>query len=182
MKQLYVCVFSVILFFIIAIIIIIHRSSFSSFNQSHYPHDTILIDPIKLHFNDSTNWKQTCQFHTCFEINDCQFSRNDKISIYVYEHYSFKYEGDTYEAQLSSEYREILSTIKSSQYYEPDPMKACVFVPSIDLLNQQRINTTLVSYMLHVLPWWGTMNMYLMIMIDLHWLLINMYMHIDYGS
>lgn len=161
MKQLCIYISGIILasFIVLSIIIIILQSalqsSISSTTSPHYNiHKTLLIDPNKVHRNESTYWKDTCQFHTCFEINDCRFSVNDQISVYVYENYEYSYKRDKYEAELSTEYRKILSVIKGSQYYEPDPSKACVFVPSIDILNQQRINTSLVSYMLHALPWW----------------------------
>ena len=107
------------------------------------------------YFKSDTVEKKECRFHTCFEINNCQFSLSDKIGIYVYPNYVYMYANDTHPQDIvtSREYNDILETIISSEYYQPLPYKACVFVPSVDTLNQQRMNVSLISNILHGLPW-----------------------------
>ena len=107
------------------------------------------------YFKLDTFEKKECHFHTCFEINNCQFSLSDKIGIYVYPNYVYMYVNDTHPQDIvtSREYKDILETIMSSEYYQPLPYKACVFVSSVDTLNQQRMNVSLISDILHGLPW-----------------------------
>ena len=118
-------------------------------------YNTLIFNTAASHYNDINRWKKTCQFHTCFEINDCQLLEDDKISVYVYpdHNYMFSDKKTVYQTEPSQEYTELLAIIQSSEYYEPSPSKACVFIPSIDTLNQQRNNLTLVSLMLQALPW-----------------------------
>ena len=40
-------------------------------------------------------------------------------------------------APLTTEYYEMLEAVYSSPYYTEDPLEACLFLPSIDLLNLQ---------------------------------------------
>ena len=40
-------------------------------------------------------------------------------------------------APLTTEYYEMLEAVYSSPYYTEDPSEACLFLPSIDLLNLQ---------------------------------------------
>ena len=103
----------------------------------------------------SSYWKSNCLFHTCFEINDCPYRTKDQIPVYVYPEYNYVPVdgGAIFGAELSAEYREILQTIQSSNYYESSPSKACVFIPSVDTLNQQSRNTMVTSQMLQSMPW-----------------------------
>ena len=104
--------------------------------------------------NDSQSvaWKFQCNFHTCFEINDCVLDVHKRIGVYVYPEYVFIDGNHTWEAPQSKEYREILSAIRTSVFYQPDPSRACVFVPSLDTLNQRGMNISLMSAMLTSLP------------------------------
>lgn len=53
---------------------------------------------------------------------------------------------------ISKEYHSILNTIIHSQYHTQNPEKACVFVPSIDTLNQNRFRVKETSQALALLP------------------------------
>lgn len=46
---------------------------------------------------------------------------------------------------MTKEFYQILKTLVDSPYYTPDPKKACLFVPSIDMLNQNLIDKNLVG-------------------------------------
>lgn len=140
---------------VVILIVIATRSLFLSLINQHNTSNLSILLLQTHHLNTTNPWKKVCQFHTCFEINDCHFNVHDKLSIYVYPEYGYMFNSErpTHWAELSREYRAILTTIVSSDYHEPSPEKACVFVPSIDTLNLQRRNTTLISLMLQALPW-----------------------------
>lgn len=143
-----------ILFIITTVFFVI--ISISPSTQPHTTLDTLTFNTVKPFYNDTNHWKKKCQFHTCFEINDCQLQIEDRISVYIYPEHNYRFtdkEEIVHRIKPSREYLEILATIQSSEYYEPSPSKACVMIPSIDTLSQQRINCTLVSLMLQTLPW-----------------------------
>ena len=104
--------------------------------------------------NDSQSlaWKLQCNFHTCFEINNCVLDMDRRIGVYVYPEYIFTDGNQSWDVTQSKEYRDILSAIRTSIFYQPDPNRACVFVPSLDTLNQRGMNISLMSAMLTSLP------------------------------
>jgi len=54
--------------------------------------------------------------------------------------------------KISQEYYDLLQAINNSPYITDDPSQACLFIPSIDLLNQNRIRPKEVSKALGSLP------------------------------
>ena len=112
--------------------------------------DSIPEEAIK----DHLNFKCSCRFHTCFEINNCSIGINDKINVYVYPEFEFTVDAtkEKIASVMSVEYQELIAAVKSSRYYQPNASKACVFVSSVDTLSQDRVNIEVVSKMLHALP------------------------------
>lgn len=53
---------------------------------------------------------------------------------------------------LSKEYYHLLNTVIKSKYYTANPEEACIFIPSIDTLNQDRLRLNLTSRALSSLP------------------------------
>ena len=136
---------------VIIIIIFVNWSPWKSdsFGQIKAEREALHLVIFKPNLNDSY-WKENCYFHTCFEINDCQYEIHERIKIYVYPEYTYS---PPVHLEISTEYQEIIDTIKNSHYYEPLPFKACLFVPSVDTLNQRNLNLSLTSSILHSLPW-----------------------------
>ena len=98
--------------------------------------------------------KQSCRFHSCFDVNSCILGREDRIRVYVHDTYEF-HSGitlETYVPEVSREYAEMLDAIRNSRYYEKNISEACVIVPSVDTLNQQQQDVELVSILLNSLP------------------------------
>ncbi|CAK9814560.1 sotv [Anthophora quadrimaculata] len=58
-------------------------------------------------------------------------------------------------SQITKEFYQILTAIISSKFYTPNPYEACIFIPSIDTLNQNRIKLQEVSQALKTLPFWN---------------------------
>lgn len=95
-----------------------------------------------------------CTFWDCFNIYRCGQKDPDKISIYVYPLKIYTDTGGKQAYTLTQEYYEILKTIIDSRYYTPNANDACIFVPSIDTLNQNLFDTILVSKALATLNYW----------------------------
>lgn len=71
-----------------------------------------------------------CSFSKCFDMKKCK-----KFKIYIYKHPIII---------KSPIYRDILSILKKSKYYTRNPNKACLFIPSIDTLDQDRLSKNYV--------------------------------------
>ena len=69
-----------------------------------------------------------CTMGRCFDITRCL---ND-FRVYVYP--------DTEGAKVSGLYKKILRVLRTSQYYTPDPDKACVLIPSWDTLDRDKLS------------------------------------------
>lgn len=83
-----------------------------------------------------------CSFYDCFNVYRCGNHQN-KVTLYVYP--LTKYSEENSETWISKEFYKILKTLVNSQYYTANPSEACVFVPSIDLLNQNLIDKNLIG-------------------------------------
>nr|CAG4643742.1 EOG090X01LY [Lepidurus arcticus] len=55
---------------------------------------------------------------------------------------------------ISQEYYDLLQAVLKSPFYTSDPGKACLFLPSYDVLNQNHIRPQEVSRALAALPYW----------------------------
>lgn len=82
----------------------------------------------------------SCRMHTCFDVYRCGFNPKNKIKVYIY---SLKKYVDDFGVPasntISREYNELLTAISDSDYYTDDINRACLFVPSIDVLNQNTL-------------------------------------------
>lgn len=94
-----------------------------------------------------------CSFFDCFNIYRCGLEHNGNFKVYVYpmaKHVDL--EGTPIGGKMSKEYHSMLSAIVESKYYTRNPEEACVFVPSIDTLNQNRFRVKETSQALALLP------------------------------
>lgn len=98
---------------------------------------------------ESTN--ATCNYFGCFNLYRCG-SQGNKLSVYVYPPKIFlDHEDRPITSQMTKEFYQILYAITSSKFYTPNPHEACIFVPSIDTLNQNRLRLRQVSQALQSL-------------------------------
>lgn len=94
-----------------------------------------------------------CSYWDCFDVYRC----GEKLSIYVYPLVNYVESSDRSEQHatmkhMSKEFFEILKIIIESPFYTADPKEACIFVPSIDILNLKRQKDGLVAKALATLP------------------------------
>lgn len=94
-----------------------------------------------------------CSFFDCFNVYRCGNHEN-KVSIYIYPLVEYSDSDKQSKTFITKEFYQILKTIQNSPYYTPNPHEACLFVPTIDLLNQNLIDKNLVSKALASLPHW----------------------------
>ncbi|KAB0802721.1 hypothetical protein PPYR_04907 [Photinus pyralis] len=96
-----------------------------------------------------------CTYWDCFNIYRCGRTGHDRIAIYVYPLKKYvDSKGVPIVEVMSKEYYMILQSIIESKYYTANPQEACLFVPSIDTLNQERIQANLTSRALESLKYW----------------------------
>ncbi len=69
-----------------------------------------------------------CSLERCFDVSKCM----DGFRVYVYP--------DVPGHKLSPLYSSILSVVRSSHYYTSDPAQACLFLPSLDTLDRDKLS------------------------------------------
>uniref|UniRef100_A0A182W3Y6 Exostosin-2 n=1 Tax=Anopheles minimus TaxID=112268 RepID=A0A182W3Y6_9DIPT len=107
---------------------------------------------------------RNCSYWDCFNVYRCgqraptlddDDADGERISIYVYPLKEYLDADSKRPAgPLSREFYRIVQTIVNSPYYTANPNEACLFLPTLDTLNQNRIDTTLVGKALASLPHW----------------------------
>ena len=70
---------------------------------------------------------------SCFDFTNC---KND-FKVYIYKSQP--------EQKLSTTYSKIIQIIKESKYYTEDPKAACIFIPSLDTLDRDKLSTDFVE-------------------------------------
>ncbi|XP_025420812.1 exostosin-2 isoform X2 [Sipha flava] len=97
-----------------------------------------------------------CTFYNCFNIYRCGHKFKGGFKVYVYPMARYlDTDGIPIGGKISKEYHTIISTIVESHYYTANPEEACVFVSSIDTLNQNRFRVKETSQALALLPYWN---------------------------
>ena len=93
-----------------------------------------------------------CHYYNCFDVYRCGYNLN-RISVYIYPLKKYVNEqGEPITEPISKEFHDILTTIAESSYYTSDPEKACLFIPAIDLLNQNPVKIKETGQVLAQLP------------------------------
>ncbi|KAK0166479.1 hypothetical protein PV328_004899 [Microctonus aethiopoides] len=146
------------------VVIIIAYQIFTFGNQSE---DTIYVpltlddvssSPIivlndELPIADKTN--SSCSHFGCFNIYRCGMKGN-RLLVYVYPPNEFLDSSKkSITSGMSREFLQILQAIITSKFYTADPREACIFIPAIDTLNQNRIKTIGVSQALRNSEFWN---------------------------
>ncbi|XP_037942690.1 exostosin-2 [Teleopsis dalmanni] len=96
-----------------------------------------------------------CSVWNCLNLYRCGQEGHNSLTVYIYPIKDYISEQNGKSAYtLTKEYYEILKTIANSPYYTSNPNKACIFLPSIDLLNQRLTEPALVNRALASLDYW----------------------------
>ncbi|XP_071975105.1 exostosin-2 [Engystomops pustulosus] len=97
----------------------------------------------------------SCRMHTCFDVYRCGFNPKNKVKVYIYplKKYTDEY-GSAVGGPISREYNELLTAVSESDFYTEDVSRACLFLPSIDMLNQNNLRIKETAQALAKLPRW----------------------------
>ncbi|KTF76070.1 hypothetical protein cypCar_00030437 [Cyprinus carpio] len=98
----------------------------------------------------------SCRMHTCFDVYRCGYNPKNKIKVYIYPLQRFVDEVGVpiSSTGLSREYNDLLSAISDSDFYTDDVTRACLFIPSTDVLNQNSLRIRETAQALAMLPRW----------------------------
>uniref|UniRef100_A0A8C6SEH7 Exostosin glycosyltransferase 2 n=1 Tax=Neogobius melanostomus TaxID=47308 RepID=A0A8C6SEH7_9GOBI len=98
----------------------------------------------------------SCRMHTCFDVYRCGYNPKNRIKVYIYPLQRFVDEVGVpiSSTGLSREYNDLLSAISDSDFYTDDVSRACLFIPSIDVLNQNSLRVRETAQALAMLPRW----------------------------
>ena len=94
-------------------------------------------------FETKQDWRK-CRMETCFDFHRCK----NGFKIYLYPR----------QVAVSAPYAKILSVIEKSVYLTANPQEACVFIPSIDTLDQDVLSKDYVPEVERKLssqPYWN---------------------------
>lgn len=103
--------------------------------------ETVLLEDAELARARNGN----CSYWDCFNVYKCGHRDQDRIAIYVYPLQNYVDTNGLPAFTLTQEFYLILKAITESQYYTPNPNEACIFVPTIDILNQNLVQPNLVA-------------------------------------
>ncbi|CAD7012938.1 unnamed protein product [Ceratitis capitata] len=96
-----------------------------------------------------------CRLWDCVNLYKCGQKGHDRLTIYVYplQEYVDEDSGKTVSI-LTREYYQILEAVVRSRYYTPNPNEACLFLPSIDVLNGNLVKPSAVEKALALQNYW----------------------------
>ncbi|XP_040183984.1 exostosin-2 [Rana temporaria] len=82
----------------------------------------------------------SCRMHTCFDVYRCGYNPKNKVKVYIYplKKYTDEY-GGSVGSTISREYNQLLTAVSQSEFYTEDVSRACLYLPSIDVLNQNNL-------------------------------------------
>lgn len=136
------------------------ESGYLSSSYSSFKHPLRIIDldnaetvRISQESPSSHPTDPSCNHFNCFDIFRCD--PLDEIKIYLYpirkyindnEQPVFKY--------FSREYYQLIKEVRGSPFYVSDPSTACIYIPTIDTLDQKTLLTDEASQALESLPFW----------------------------
>lgn len=111
--------------------------------------------PVSIVSTSAKAKKPGCHFNSdCFDVYRCARA-NGKLKVYIYPPAIYVTQTGKTIAQFSMEFNSMLETVYSSDYYTPVPEDACIFIPSIDLLNSRNQDTKMVGRILAGLQFWN---------------------------
>lgn len=121
----------------------------STFQNIHYYNqkdEVLLVTRRHLQLQNPGNHNKPCTMLTCFDFTKCL----GEFKVYVYPIKE--------ETKVSLSFAKILKAIFRSQYYTDDPKQACLFVPSLDPLDRDKLSVDYQSFLektLNALPFWN---------------------------
>jgi glucuronyl/N-acetylglucosaminyl transferase EXT2 len=146
-RKFFMFLFAVALFLVIMAFQMLwaHNNNVNKKDQG-MPHGHEAFMDITLTTEKPMPTNHSCLFHSCFDVYHCGYNDDNRISVYIYPPLRFlDADGNRVTLPMSAEFHEILTAIRESIYYTSDPDKACLFVPMVDVLNQNHVDIELTA-------------------------------------
>jgi len=99
--------------------------------------------------------RKDCNMFNCFDVYRCGVVGKGGLKVYIHPPTIYTKPSGEEVAPLTSEYYEMLEAVYSSEFYTNDPAQACLFLPSVDLLNLREQDRSWVSRALASHPLWN---------------------------
>lgn len=158
-RTIYLLFLSILVTTLVGTVILFWPSSEKPLTAYHFSFHTadksreIKILPTDIH---PLARNEQCSFHTCMDVYHCGYNDQTKISVYLYPFKRYVDEkGIGISQPISPEFLEMVQTVVKSPFYTPSPEAACIFVPSIDMLNQNNFRVEEMGQALATLDWWN---------------------------
>ncbi|XP_046616513.1 exostosin-2 [Neodiprion virginianus] len=117
--------------------------------------NSLVVKQIAINSPSANPTNASCNYFNCFNIYRCG-NQGNKLLVYVYPLKNYVDPANVpVTNQISKEFYLILQAIAGSSFYTSDPFEACLFIPSIDTLNQNRLRVKEVSQALKSLEFWN---------------------------
>ena len=138
--------------FIVVGYITLHLRNYTQFPAQTFEQDDLVSslsendEQGKMYTDAKDETDHVCQMENCFDFDKCK--NGFKVYVYPFE------DGE----RVSANYAKIIRVVKKSVYYTDNPSEACVFVPSYDTTDQDKISKDFVDNLgskLSSLPHWN---------------------------
>lgn len=117
--------------------------------------NSLVVKQIAINSPLANPTNASCNYFNCFNIYRCG-NQGNKLLVYVYPLKNYVDPSNVpVTSQMTKEFYLILQAIVGSSFYTSDPFEACLFIPSIDTLNQNRLRVKEVSQALKSLEFWN---------------------------
>ena len=124
------------------------RSFEDGTDWSYETHSSSQESALLKRTSDPSQFKdQKCRMESCFDFSKCR----NGFKVYIYP-------ADQSIQKPSKLYADILASIRDSRHYTTNADEACVFVPSIDTLDRDKLSSTYVKNLatsITKLPYWN---------------------------
>lgn len=141
----------------LAVMLVVILSLFIFF-QSTYDYRTLTIQMTRRTINIDkqatiTKTRMDCRFHSCFDIFQCSPQFNGELKVYVHPDAKFHYNEDQdIFGKYTYEFEKILRGFRKSKFATTNQSEACLFIPPLDILSEENLDSKLVSKSLSSIP------------------------------
>ena len=122
-------------------------------HTSHFPRSPLLANFDSVPNTDDSKQERDCDLYSCFDVSKCIHSSDNHVTVHLYggDVSQTVFAGDD-DVPPSREHSDMIDAVLTSSYSIEGPYKACLFIPPLDLLNQQKLTPSLAQEYLQLLP------------------------------
>jgi len=159
LKFRYLLLFFLILLLLAAIIVYFETALNSTTYSYVEDKSTKKILPIRKIYNvhkNNTRTQRSCRFNSCFDLFRCHVDADWRVKVYIYPEIQFVTEdSEQIFPEATTEFKEIVNTIQTSNFWTNDSTEACIFIPNVDILSERAVFTGPAENALSSLDFWN---------------------------